>query len=411
MKDDSKLQDIISRELDVRASDRTYNSMRQIVLDAHESSKQKPSVARRIIMKSRYAKVAAAAVIIIAVIVGLFPGTDNVTFADVVEPILNAKTMIFDVIIGGDESGTTMHDIVVGPRIRRTMSNLPNLTQIRDLDSGKLLVVDSVPNLTQILDLDSGKVLVLDSEAKKAMYMDIEGPGVTGTRNYLAAIQEIIELVQNDQDSVEELGEQVIDGQKAIVFVARGPNDQITIWADAKTALPIRIEIRIGQEITTILKNFEFDATVDDALVSMDIPDGYNEQKAKAKAQIELGEATEQDFVESLRIWAEIARDGTFPDAVGHENTMKALHVLVQKLTQMQLSEEEATKTAIAFGHGMAFHQILNGQGQWQYAGAGVKLGDAATAIFWYPPQGSDTYRVIYGDLSVKDVAEADLPK
>ncbi len=46
-----------------------------------------------------------------------------------------------------------------------------------------------------------------------------------------------------------------------------------------------------------------------------------------------------------------------------------------------------------------------------QYAGNGVKLGEADKAIFWYRPEGAETYRVIYGDLSVKDVAAENLPK
>jgi hypothetical protein len=33
------------------------------------------------------------------------------------------------------------------------------------------------------------------------------------------------------------------------------------------------------------------------------------------------------------------------------------------------------------------------------------------TAIFWYKPKGSQTYKVIYGDLSIKEVAEGDLPR
>ena len=40
-----------------------------------------------------------------------------------------------------------------------------------------------------------------------------------------------------------------------------------------------------------------------------------------------------------------------------------------------------------------------------------VKLGDADKAIFWYRPKGAEKYRVIYGDLSVKDVAPENLPK
>jgi hypothetical protein len=53
----------------------------------------------------------------------------------------------------------------------------------------------------------------------------------------------------------------------------------------------------------------------------------------------------------------------------------------------------------------------LKGEGKWHYAGEGVKLGDAGKAIFWYRPKGSDTYRVIYADLSVKDVVPENLPK
>ena len=58
----------------------------------------------------------------------------------------------------------------------------------------------------------------------------------------------------------------------------------------------------------------------------------------------------------------------------------------------------------------MMFTQIIN-KTEWHYAGTGVKLGDAETAILWYRPQGSHTYHVIYGDLSIADVAPEDLPK
>ncbi len=156
------------------------------------------------------------------------------------------------------------------------------------------------------------------------------------------------------------------------------------------------------------MKNFQFDTVSDETLVSMVPPDGYTMQEQA----FDLTGATEEDFVEALRIWAEIIRDGTFPEAVSSEDVMKAMPVLVQKLTQMQVSEQEGTETGLKVGRGMLFHQTVDMSGcDWSYTGAGVKLGDAATAIFRYQPQGSQTYRVIYGDLTVKDVAEADLPK
>ena len=140
----------------------------------------------------------------------------------------------------------------------------------------------------------------------------------------------------------------------------------------------------------------------------MEVPDGYTLKET----DFSMGDSTEEDFIESLRIWAKVIGDGTFPEAIGTENAMKQVPLLGQKLGTMNLSEEEATQMGMNFGKGMIFHQILEtGGGEWHYAGAGVKLGDAETVIFWYQPKNSETWRVIYGDLSVKDVAAENLPK
>ena len=60
---------------------------------------------------------------------------------------------------------------------------------------------------------------------------------------------------------------------------------------------------------------------------------------------------------------------------------------------------------------GIMFAHTLPEDCDWHYAGEDAKFGDAETAIFWYRPEGSETYRVIYSDLSVKDVAPGNLPK
>ena len=160
--------------------------------------------------------------------------------------------------------------------------------------------------------------------------------------------------------------------------------------------------------MSSIIKNFELDVPVDDSLLSMDVPPGYT----KKEGQFDLGNATEQDFVESLRVWAEVIGDGTFPDAIGTENAMKEMPTLGQKLGKLDLSEEQATQMGMAFGKGILFHQIINTRGDdWHYAGAGVRLGDANMPVFWYQPKGSETYRVIYGDLHVEDAEIGQLPE
>jgi hypothetical protein len=44
-------------------------------------------------------------------------------------------------------------------------------------------------------------------------------------------------------------------------------------------------------------------------------------------------------------------------------------------------------------------------KGSWKYVGKGVKLGDSKRAVCWYRMKGAEDYRVIFGDLSVRDVA------
>jgi hypothetical protein len=156
------------------------------------------------------------------------------------------------------------------------------------------------------------------------------------------------------------------------------------------------------------MKNFQINPPVDESLVSMNVPDGYNLEET----EFDMTSITEKDFIESLRIWAKIIRDGTFPDEIGSENAIKLVPVLGAKLTAMNISEEEATQMGMSFGKGMMFHQSLEtGGNPWQYTGQGVKFGDASKAVFWYQPKGSETYRVIYGDLTVKDVSPENLPK
>jgi len=262
-----------------------------------------------------------------------------------------------------------------------------------------------MPGMTMIVDPENSRMLVLNDEENSAGYVDISGTVGEQHQSFLKFLRYVVTKLK---DNHENLGEQEIDGQKAVVFEAGGPNEGIKIWADPETALPIRIELTLGQMSTTILKNFQFDPEIDESLVNMNVPDGY----ALAEAEFDMTDVTEESFIESLRIWAKVIRDGTFPDSIGTENVMKMVPVLGQKMMGLNLPEQEATQMGMNFGKGMIFLQTLDtGGSDWSYTGQGVKLGDASKAVFWYLPNGSDTYRVIYGDLSVKDVAAGDLPK
>lgn len=386
------------KKLRYKVSDAARQRILSRVSDALEkktksqSALNKPNI-WRITMQSKVTKLTIAATIVIAAFI-LFHSTMlvNPTFADVIKPLFTARTIAFDMIPGQEGQTPVIHDIVKGQFIRRTMSNLPNVTMIIDIEGEKMLNLYSDDGLKGI-----------------AEFIAIKGPLKEGTKSFLAFIRDTITRVQANPDfEAQTLPKKEFDGKMLIGFLSKGPNEHIVIWADPKTAMPVRIEMKLGQQ-EMLIKNLEFNIPVEDSLVSMEVPAGFMAKPT----QMDLTNPTEQDFVNILGIWANKLLDGQFPDAINTQEFMNMIAPLMEKLKQQGVSEQEGQKIGESYAKGTMFLQLfeLQHRGPWHYAGKGVKFGDASKAIFWYRPKDSQTYRVIYGDLSVKDVAEENLPK
>jgi hypothetical protein len=382
------------KKLRYKASAETHERVLGNVLQALDKSEKEqtgaiaPSI-WRIIMKSPITKLAAAAAIIIAVTVGILQfGSGTITWAKVIEPILNARTIVLDLVVGSEETGVVVHDIIVGSKIRRTIPNMG----------------------LAIIDLDNARVLRLDPPDKSAVYMDIQGPFQRGMKNYLGLVRDIVADMENHPEwPVQELGHRWIDGQRAVGFLlsVSEPKIKLTIWADAETAAPIRIEMLMGQS-QTIIKNIEFDVPVDESLVSMDIPDGYTLHEG----ELDYTDFDEQDFIIILQFWAEHVLGGNFPDSVSAKDILKMRPALRQKIDQLNISDEEKMQIGAAMGRGFIFFRQLEfSDTDWHYVGKGVELGDANTAVFLYRPEGSEYYRVMFGDLHIEEVAPENLPQ
>lgn len=339
-------------------------------------------------MKSQITKIAAAVVVIAGVLIAMHLmgiHTATVTFADVIKPLFEAKTFAYDLLVGG-EGGPVARDHVSGNRIRRTMS--------------------TGPNIVLIIDADAAKLLRLDTAGKTAALVDIAGPLERHARDYIAFVRETIERLMADPNfEQEEQFQRQIDGRKAIGYSLGNDRERVTILADAKTGAPLQIELEWGRE-TCILKNFEFNIPISEDQISLDPPAGYTMRQT----QMDFSNLSEKDLVESLRVWAKYLRDGTFPPQLLKQEYVKQIPLFREKIGGLSIPDAEKEQLVTYFIQGMMFLQIIN-ETEWHYAGAGVKLGDAETAIVWYRPEGSETYRVIYGDLSVKDAAPEDLPK
>jgi hypothetical protein len=133
---------------------------------------------------------------------------------------------------------------------------------------------------------------------------------------------------------------------------------------------------------------------------------------------MDLSNTNEKDVVELLRRYADM-ENGPFPDSLTDQSVilkitlepMRRLEKKTKTQTDEKAAEKEMMKTLQEAGEvsGRMSKFLLENPG-WKYAGKGIKLGDAQTPIFWYVPKNSKQGRVIYGDLSVRDVPADQLP-
>jgi outer membrane lipoprotein-sorting protein len=392
--------DKLIKKLRYKAGAETHSRVLGNVLHAlDEYEKQKTGADSpdiwRIIMRSPVTKIAAAAVIIIAILIGvhyLGGSIESVAIADIVQPFLTARTATFKITIGGQGVPSQEFDgMFMEPcRMRQTTPG----------------------GGTVIVDLEQGKIVTLIPQAKQAVVLEVtNAPEDPGDLNFFQYIRmRILNAQPLDDESVEFLGEQQIDGQPAIGYHVRKPGLDATLWANSETKMPLRIEV-VDEPMVITMSNIVFDVELDESLFSLDVPDGYNVTTLRR----DLSEPTEEDFIESFRIWAE-HMDGKFPSKMDRSAVSEFVQYRREKMKEkgIEPSIDDVTKLQqiiIDMTHGFPFVEALPADSDWHYAGKDVKFGDAETAIFWYRPEGSETYRVIYGDLSVKDVAPENLPK
>jgi outer membrane lipoprotein-sorting protein len=332
-------------------------------------------------------------VIILSVAAGIhFLGgsTESVAWADVVRPILTARTVVFNIITVEGENVPINRVMSMGTqRVRNEMLS----------PDGKTVQVIT------ILDYDTFRMLQLIPKKKTAVLIELKDVPEE-PENILEELRNVVTEIQNDPEiSVEQLGEKEIDGRVVTGFRARNPDGEFTVWADPQTALPIRIEQQ-WRQMQFVYTDFQFDTEMDESLFSMEIPEGYS---ALPKAELPIASSTEQDLVETLRIWAEVILDGVFPRDLSGQVYVDDVKKNREKFVKLQ--DEQKLELAMKLGPGFIFVQLLKAENDWHYVGKNVKLGDSESPVCWYRPKDSETYRVIYGDLSVKDVAPANLPK
>jgi outer membrane lipoprotein-sorting protein len=239
------------------------------------------------------------------------------------------------------------------------------------------------------------RVLTLVPDSRLALEKTYTGVGPTLDFDLLATLASL------QTGDVELLGSKKMDGREIIGFQVPDPKNDWTVWADVQTGLPVYIELaqpRLGRML--VMSDFNFDESFDQSLFSTEAPPGYTVQKIREDGR----NPTEQDLLNGLRALAELM-DDEFPanfDA-------RSLRALWRAQASDEYTKALAERAQMALRYIVLlqdFYRVMD----FTYQCGGVKLGDGQTPVAWWLPQGTAFYRVVYGDLTVRDVEPDQMP-
>jgi outer membrane lipoprotein-sorting protein len=362
--------------------------MKEVFLEESKAPPEKvePSI-WRIFMKSKMIKVAAAAVIVITGLVCLqFIGGTN-AYAQVAAELRNARTVVFTLITQTNQGN--------GETVK---------TDVAYKDPGWLRGT-TVDGYVCVVDYTSGKMISIVPGGGYTL-ANFKETNTKETNTGIFSFHAIEAMKNLPAKADETIGTKEIDGIDCDGYKVAQGDLTTTVWLDAKTDDLVQVEQKYASApgMNRIIKNIKFNVVLDDSLFSMTPPEGYKsggfELKSDASAE------KEDTFIEFLRFWSNATVDGTFPPIVAGPQMAKIAMDMARE--GKFKGPEWGGADAQRMFNGMLF---VAHSSNWRYMGENVKFGTSDKAIFWYQPKGSNNYRVIYGDLSVKEVNEADLPK
>jgi outer membrane lipoprotein-sorting protein len=340
----------------------------------------------REIMKRPVSRYAAAACVLAALVWFLAPGSSAAAaYTKLVHAVVSAKSARFHAEIAVEGQPKQIAEVAFLAPARYRME---------------------FGNMVSISDFENAKMLTLIPNQKKAVVFNLKNAANDpGTLDKLNHFERLRQLLRNTRDpAYERLGEQTIDGRKAIGFRLDTPISTLTLWGDAQTGDPVRIEsIYSGIPRTVVvMTQFEMNPELDADQFAASVPPGYQAQSF----DIDASKPQEADFVESLRLCAELS-GGDFPDSLDTQSVIKLMIGTVLKDKSNDADQDKLVKQAMQIGRGFQFALGLPAGSQAHYAGKGIKKDAPTRPIFWYRPDGALQWRVVDASLAVHDADTA----
>ena len=431
---------------ELSADEQVCESAKQAILSALADEQNKQPTPRsnirlefiwRTIMENRTMKLAAAAVIIIAVLAGLPFLSDNrtgVVLADVLEKVQQARAFIYRTKM------TTTGNMIPGmpseQEIAVTVSN--DYGTKWDMNTTN---ADNGEKMNQQVYVQPGQKIVVSlmPKTKQYMRMELDDDWLARMKKQNNDPREIIRKIMSCEYT--ELGKSVIDGIEVEGFQTTDPSyfggavqeGTFTLWVDAENWLPVRSEedFKMGEQtsVHSVTYDYQWDISVNASEFQPVIPEDFT---AFAADGIKMPGMSEQAAIEGLRLFAEMF--GRYPKKItlvelGQEilalsqdmENMKyltdKLKKLKEELSQTRMTEEEVRNAVMKKSFeimqpiqspGWFYMMLVTDKKEPAYHGQSVTPDDADAVLMRWKIS-DDEYRVIFGDLSVGNVTAEEL--
>jgi outer membrane lipoprotein-sorting protein len=397
------------------------------VVEAFEKSKVKKTSATeqniwRIIMKSRIIKLAAAAVIIIACLTGLFLWKNTgsgIALADVltkIEQVTGYRYQLSSTITRQQTSRDWTSTVLVSRD-----NSMKMVAKMVDPNNGEIKHED-----TYFLPRQNSIVFVMH-EPKAYIRLKFDHTEMENYREKYNDPRIIIKhILSCDHTS---LGQSVIDEITVEGFQTRdlaynggfighadlrGQADKVDvkIWVDINTFLPVRSEEDIvtkkGTRLHEVSSNFKWNVVLDAADFEPDIPDDYT-----LEVDLTVPPLNEETAIKGLRIFADLA--GDYPDNFDRSTISKETKRLIrlEKDSWKSLADDERSRRRGDISTTITqlrrfYNQLVEDKKETTYYGETVGPDDTNKILLrWKLDDGQ--YRVIFGDLSIKNVTAEEL--
>jgi hypothetical protein len=392
-----------------------------IETNENKPAKLKP-VIWRIIMKSPIIKLAAAGVIMITCVIGLSlwkTTSSGIALADVLTKVEHATCYMYQL----SSTMTKQQNINKWTyTVLITQEGIKLTAELTDPELENKGVL-----LPEMYFLPNNVLIALSHKTKKYVRMKFEETMTESLKKYNDPRAIIKQILSCNHTSLEQ---SVIDGITVEGFQTKDPaykggffgnadswwgpeKVDVKIWVDINTFLPVRSEEDIlakdGTYLHEVSSDFRWNVSKDKAGFEPNMPDDYT----SPVGDLIFPPTDEENAIKGLRIYADLA--GTYPNSLDKQIIEQESKKLIwgdtaswEELTAEEITKITNDKTMPILTLADFYKTLVVDEKEPAYYGQSVTPKYSNMVLLRWKVSDNE-YRVIFGDLSVKNVTAEEL--